>query len=294
VPQTIPAHPPGWRKSREDAASLLRRERWMREVLLRADALVVPGPTLKRAIAGMGIPAGRIALCEYGLDTAWLAEGPPARVPRAPGEPLRVGFIGSLVWYKGLEVAAEAVAGLPPGSAILHVHGDHQGGADPVVAAEVQGVADRARRLAGERIVFHGRFAHDELASIHAGLDVAVVPSIWQEAYGLTVREAHLAGTPVVGSDIAGIAEGIRHDVDGLLFRTGDAVALRAALQRLLDDPDLGRRLAAAAPPVRRAPEEAREMEWRFRQVVSAALGARRAGRADAPQPASVLTGGVR
>ena len=33
------------------------------------------------------------------------------------------------------------------------------------------------------------------------------MPSVWQEAYGLTVREAQLARTPVIGSDIAGIAE---------------------------------------------------------------------------------------
>ncbi|MCB9897283.1 MAG: glycosyltransferase [Planctomycetes bacterium] len=276
VPQTVPAYPPGWKKSKEDAASLLRREAWMREVLLRADSLVVPSATLKTSVAGLGVPKERIALAAYGIDTTWVADRPP-RTTRAPGEPLRVGFIGSLVWYKGLEVLAEAIALLPQGTAVLHVHGDHEGGADPVVRQEVTGVAARARALAGERIVFHGRFAHDRLARIHASLDALVVPSIWQEAYGLTVREAHLTGTPVVGSDIAGIAEGIVHDVDGLLFPVGDARALAAVLKRLADDPALGARLAAAAPPVKTDDEEAEEMEWRYRQVVSArapALGA--------------------
>jgi glycosyltransferase involved in cell wall biosynthesis len=84
------------------------------------------------------------------------------------------------------------------------------------------------------------------------------------------VRECHLARTPVVGSDIAGIAEGIEHDVNGLLFRTGDASALCAGLQRFLSDPGLGARLAAAAPPVKTDAQEAIEAEWRFRQVISA------------------------
>jgi glycosyltransferase involved in cell wall biosynthesis len=92
---------------------------------------------------------------------------------------------------------------------------------------------------------------------------------VWQEAFGLVVRECHLARTPVVGSDIGGIAEGIEHDVNGLLFIPGDAGALRAALQRFLDDPDLGGSLAAAAPPVKTDAQEAEEMEWRYRQVLS-------------------------
>lgn len=270
VPQSIPPPPPGRRKNNEDTASLVRRENWMRDVLLRADSIVVPSATLKRSLVEFGLPAGRVALAAYGMDTGWCKHGPPERVPRAPGEPLRVGFVGSLVWYKGLDVLAKAVAALPDGAAHLHVHGDHEGGADPAAAEQVRLVAGEAQRIAGDRISFHGRFHHDDMAAIHAGLDVLVVPSVWQEAFGLTVREAFLSRTPVIGSDIAGIAEGIRHDVDGLLFRPGDADALRAALQRLIDDPGLGLRLAAAAPDPKTDVQEAVEMEWRYRQVISA------------------------
>ncbi len=270
VGQSVPAQPPGWRKGREDAASLVRREAWMRDLLRRADRVTVASATTLRRMMQLGLSREELVLSEYGLDTRWLAAGPPARRPRAPGAPLRVGFLGSLVWYKGLHVLAGAVAGLPEGAAHVHVHGDDTGGAEPVAAAEARRVADEARRLLGDRITFHGRYHHDDLAAIHAGLDVVVVPSVWQEAFGLVVRECHLARTPVVGSDIAGIAEGIEHDVNGLLFRTGDAGALRAALQRLLDEPELGARLAAAAPRVKTDAEEAVEAEWRYRQVISA------------------------
>ncbi len=281
VPQTIPAHPPGWQKSKEDAASLLRRERWMKDVLSRADRIVVPSFTLHTKLVEAGIPKSSICLSAYGLDTRWVAEadidpatGRLVRTPRAEGEPLRVGFVGSLVWYKGLATVARAVAAMG-GRAHLHVHGDHEGGADPFAAAEVQRVAEEAGRLGGAAITFHGRFPHDDLAKIHSQLDVLVVPSIWQEAYGLTVREAQLAGTPVVGANIAGIAEGIRHDVDGLVFEPDDADDLRRQLERLLAEPNLGSQLAAGAPPIKTDADEAREAEWRYRQVVSAALGAR-------------------
>jgi glycosyltransferase involved in cell wall biosynthesis len=285
VPQSIPPPGPGRQKNREDTASLVRREGWMREVLQRADALVVPSATLKTSLSELGIPPGRIALAAYGMDTGWLKDGPPERVPREPGEPLRVGFVGSLVWYKGLDVVAKAVAGMAPGAAHIHVHGDHEGGSDPVAAEQVRLVAGEAQQIAPDRITFHGRFHHDDMASIHAGLDVLVVPSVWQEAYGLTVREAQLSGTPVIGSDIAGIAEGIRHDTDGLLFRPGDADALRVALQRIIDEPDLGPRLAASAPEPKTDGMEAVEMEWRYRQVISARGADARTDGRRAPSP---------
>jgi rhamnosyltransferase len=275
VPQSIPAPRPGLKKSTEDTASLVRRESWMREILQRADALVVPSLTLVKSVVGLGVPPERIALSAYGMDTRWLAGGPPERVPRARGEPLRIGFIGSIVWYKGLEVLAQAVAALPQGVAVVHVHGDHEGGNDPVVREAIQSVTESARRLAGDRMIFHGRFDHDALGEIHGGLDVLVVPSIWQEAYGLTVREAHLAKTPVIGSNIAGIAEGIEHDVSGLLFETGNSESLRQALQRFLDDPALGPRLASGAPPIKTDAEEAEEWEWRYRQAVSSRASSR-------------------
>jgi glycosyltransferase involved in cell wall biosynthesis/GT2 family glycosyltransferase len=270
VPPTSHGPTTPWQKKREDTASLVRREAWMRDMLRRADCVTVASATTKRLMLGLGLTSEEVVLSEYGLDTRWLRGGPPARRPRAPGEPLRVGFLGSLVWFKGLDVLARAVAALPAGAAHLHVHGDHEGGADPVAAAECRAVAAEARRIAGERITFHGRYHHDDLPEIHAGLDVVVVPSVWQEAFGLVVRECQLARTPVVGSDIAGIAEGIEHDVNGLLFTPGDAGALRAALQRFLDDPALGPRLAAAAPRIKTDAEEAAEAEWRYRQVISA------------------------
>ncbi len=282
VSQTIPAHPPGWRKAREDAASLVRREDWMRSVLQRADALVVPSHAVKQSMIGLGIPAGRLALSAYGLDTSWIQQGKQGQKTRPPAAPLRVGFVGSLVWYKGLQTLAAAILGAEPGTMELHVHGDDSGGSDPATAGEIRALIADLKQALGDKAVFHGRFHHDDLAAIHADLDVLVVPSLWQEAYGLTVREAFLSGTPVVGSDIAGISEGIEHDANGLLFEPGSAPDLLKQLRRLVDEPSLGPRLVAAAPPVKTDAEEACEMEWRYRQVIG--LG-REAGRRAARNP---------
>jgi glycosyltransferase involved in cell wall biosynthesis len=75
---------------------------------------------------------------------------------------------------------------------------------------------------------------------------VVVVPSR-REGYGMVVREAMAYGRAVVVTDVGGLRDAVEHEVDGLVVPPGDVAALRAAIERLLGDPDLRARLGAAA-----------------------------------------------
>lgn len=78
----------------------------------------------------------------------------------------------------------------------------------------------------------------------------AVVPSMWEEPFGIVAIEALAEGTPVVAADVGGLGE-IVTDVDsragipatGITFRCGDVNELAASIDRLSSDPDLRRRL---------------------------------------------------
>jgi glycosyltransferase involved in cell wall biosynthesis len=74
-----------------------------------------------------------------------------------------------------------------------------------------------------------------------------VVPSVWPEPFGIVVLEALAAGRPVVGSRIGGIPEIVRDEREGLLVAPGDARALSAALDRLIQDDARREAMAAAA-----------------------------------------------
>lgn len=83
------------------------------------------------------------------------------------------------------------------------------------------------------------------------------------------------AGTPVIGSDHAGIGEAIEHERTGFLVPEQDPDALAAALRRLLDDNELRRQLGENA---RRAAEEhfdmfrqSRHLEERLLNIIAAA-----------------------
>lgn len=99
---------------------------------------------------------------------------------------------------------------------------------------------------------------------------VAVVPSVWNEPMGQVAIEAMLAGRAVVASDVGGLRDVVTHGVTGFTVPPGDARALAATLDNLLDEPEQLRRLgetgrrharqfeaAAVAPRIVRVFEDA-------------------------------------
>ena len=77
--------------------------------------------------------------------------------------------------------------------------------------------------------------------------DVCVVPSVWDEAFGLAALEAMVRSKPVVATTVGGIPEIIRHGETGLLVPPADVEQLSGALASLLADQAAARRIGAAA-----------------------------------------------
>jgi len=96
-----------------------------------------------------------------------------------------------------------------------------------------------------DRVRFLG-FRSDVLRVL-AAADVYCQPNIRPDSFGLTFVEALYSRLPVVTAAIGGARE-IIDDSCGILVRPGDAVALAAALRRLITDPALRERLGAAGP----------------------------------------------
>jgi glycosyltransferase involved in cell wall biosynthesis len=155
--------------------------------------------------------------------------------------PLRVGFLGSIAWQKGVHVLAEAFAGLPAGEARLRLWGD---------LTVFPDYADRVRRLlAHPDAELMGPIPNERVGEVLADTDVMVVPSVWYENSPVVIQESRAAGVPVVASDLGALAEKVHDEVDGLLFPPGDAAALRGRLRRLADERGLLSRLRQGIRP---------------------------------------------
>lgn len=104
---------------------------------------------------------------------------------------------------------------------------------------EWRGIRDRLS--CAEDVLFTGYRADSD--EILGAADVAAVPSVWEEAFGLSALEPMSRGTPVVASEVGGLPEVVEHGGTGLLVPPGDEDALAHALGRLLTNPEERRRM---------------------------------------------------
>ncbi len=150
-----------------------------------------------------------------------------------------VGVVGHLIAIKNVGMVVRAFAELAgERAARLLVVG---GGPERATLEEL------ARRLGqNKRVSFTGAIPPDEVPSVLARCNALVLASS-SEGRPNAVLEAMAAGVPVVASDIDGVREMIVHGERGLLFPVGDERQLAVCLRRLMDEPDLARRLAANA-----------------------------------------------
>lgn len=137
-------------------------------------------------------------------------------------------FIGNFNYkWKGLKYLKRAVGLIP--KATLHVVGEGKKDTSP-------------------KTVYHGQLQGKELvAQIHKAR-VLVLPSTSSaESFGMVLIEAMACGTPVIGTNIGGIATIISDKKDGLLVPPKDAKSLAASISFILDNPRAAKKLAENA-----------------------------------------------
>lgn len=178
------------------------------------------------ATAALG---GEYDLVFNGIEVDRFAKADPT-----PTKGPTIVFVGRHESRKGLAVLIEAMDLMPP-TTRLWVAGDGE-----------QTYELRARTAADPRVEWLGSISEEEKARRLRGADVFCAPSIHGESFGVVLLEAMAAGTPIVASDIDGYRRVARHDADALLVPPADAAALAAAINRVLSDGGLARRLAAS------------------------------------------------
>jgi GT2 family glycosyltransferase len=226
----------------------------MHELMRAADVVISPSWFLRERLAALGFA---------GIEVLPNGHEPLAVPPPRSNRSVRFGFLGALIPSKGVHVLAEAWRRLDDPRAMLEIHGTFapyhgDSGYEARVRAMLGPQADACLR---------GPFPHERLGDVLGALDAIVVPSVWEENAPLVVEEAFLARRPLVVSDHGGLAERVREGIDGLRFRPGDPGDLARVLRRLLDEPELRRRLGADPPRVPTLDEHVRGLEALYEQA---------------------------
>lgn len=92
-----------------------------------------------------------------------------------------------------------------------------------------------------------GKLDYDAMPGAYQQADICIVPSIWEEPFGIVALEAMACGVPVCASRTGGLQDIVVHGRTGLLFEPGNAAALAACLETLLDDGERCRVMGQAA-----------------------------------------------
>jgi glycosyltransferase involved in cell wall biosynthesis len=179
------------------------------------------------------------------------------------GPMVRFGFVGTFIPTKGVHVLLEAFSHVSSPNARLLVFG-RPPSEDPGAGQYVE----RLHRLARDpRVALCGEFEPGQVAQAFARFDVLVIPSVWWENSPLTIHEAALTRTPVLASDIGGMAEYVQEGRNGLLFRCGDAVHLAQRMDELCAFPERLDTLTDVPFAVKSVAEHAGELLDRWGQA---------------------------
>ena len=227
------------------------RTPYLRERFNRMDAILAPTEFMRTMLIGNGIDPELVSVSPYGMDVSGLRG---ARVAAPQPDSLRIGYIGAIRRWKGLDVLLRALGKLPKdGGTTLRICGDLRG--DPKYTREVYDLAG-----GDPRVNFAGLFPNEEMGAELGKIDVLVVPSVWYENAPLVIYSALAAGVPVVATNLGGMAGLIQHERNGLLFEPGDPEDLASQLRRLAKDPNLLAELGRNGGGVRGVEDSVNEM----------------------------------
>jgi glycosyltransferase involved in cell wall biosynthesis len=254
APDLVHAHwwiPGGWLASRTGrpyvvtchGSDVRLLERWPllrpvgRRVFARAGAVTTVSAFLAAGIARRARDPGRsVIVAPMPVDVDLFAGG--RAVPKA--DPPRLLYAGNLLPSKGVDLLIRALARLRARGVACRARilGEGPSEAELRAIARQEGVAD---------LVDWSRFVgQDAMPAEYGSATVTVLPTRGgAEGLGLTLVEALLAGSAVVGSAVGGIPEVVRDGETGLLFADGDVAQLTGALAGLLADRELRERLTA-------------------------------------------------
>ena len=236
------------------------RIRWLKQLLIGSvpeltwTSLIAVSATVKQEYTRAGFDPKRIEVIYNGIDPRFLT------LPRSASneeETIQLLFVGRLRVEKGILVILKALyvlmhdldetamlsitkqLDMPP--LLLHIFGD----GDKTYVSELKTFL-RENGLE-ELVIFHGKVPQDELIEYYDLSQIMLVPSLWQEPFGLVVAEAMARGLPVIASNVGGPSEIITHEKNGLLVEAGDERALALAISQLIQDPNKRKRFGEAA-----------------------------------------------
>ena len=204
--------------------------------LRRATHVFCPSEYLRALAVSWGVPPHRVSVLPNPAPSVPELGRRDELRQRLGMNGRALAFAGRLSVQKSLEVALEALVSLDGVTLDIAGEGDQR-----------DMLERRARDLGVDtRVRFLGALPRERVLELFRAADAAILSSTW-ENFPHTVVEALAVGTPVIATDVGGVAEVVHDGENGLLVPAGDAAALADAVRRYFADESLQSALRAAA-----------------------------------------------
>lgn len=213
-------------------ASLLLPTRYYLEYAQAVISVSKVADEFVESIMGVDFKARRFII-PNAVDTSKFT--PPAREP----EDDIVLFVGRLVYRKGLHVLVKALQRIRSRDFKLYVIGGGYMELPVKILAKAYGVEDRMKLL--------GVVSERDKVELYRRAKIVVVPSIFNESFGIVALEAMASGRPVIASRVGGLEDVVVNGETGILVEPGSEEQLAEAIETLLGDEGYRRRLGANA-----------------------------------------------
>lgn len=223
------------------AESFWLRKHYIQKHFESANHFVAPSEFLRQRYIAWGIPAEYITVIENGQPQFELQSDGNRRTSHN-----RFGFFGQINEFKGVDILLQAMHMMKPEvrrTIQVEIHGANL----ELQQQNYQELIDKLRipLIAEGSLRWVGAYEPHELQRRMDKVDWVVIPSIWWENSPMVIQEAFCSRRPVIASGIGGMAEKVRHNVDGLHFEARSPFDLAEVLTNAATSPGLWQRLVS-------------------------------------------------
>lgn len=239
--------------------ALAFRPNYLKQVFNKFDRVLVPTRLMERILEINEFNCKNIKLVPYGINLSHIDSLPP----KIAEEEINIGFIGTLYVHKGVHILLQAVKKIPADVPIkVYVYGNLN---------EFPDYVKYLKNIVGNdhRVFFCGTFPNNKIGKVFSNLDLLVVPSIWYENSPLVIYSAQATGTPVIATNLGGMAEVIHHEHNGLLFEKEDVEGLKEAILRVCQNRNLLTQLSSNSVKPKSIPQYVDELEKVYKEIIA-------------------------
>jgi glycosyltransferase involved in cell wall biosynthesis len=229
---------PKWAEDVVDKDSKYRQREVLEHKL--SSKVVVASSFTRNSLIQNGVPAEKIVINPYGVGPGFFQA---KKRSRAPGEKLRLLYLGFLGARKGLPFLIE----------VWNQHELHRYAEVWLAGPASPYAVEAVKQTPG--MIYREKLPHREIPELIGACDVLLFPSFY-EGFGQVILEAMASGLPVITTEATAGPDIIEHKSDGWLFSAGDPQGLVEAVMAYVQDHSLAGRMGE------RAREKAKSFSW--------------------------------